>query len=97
VAGVFALKAARPRKGDGLSLLGKTVRDELSGFGGVVTGHVEYLTGCNQCLVQPRCKDDGGFVESQWLDDDRLVVTNDTVFAFPRQTAAGCDKQAPKR
>lgn len=53
-------------------ILGKTVVDSMTGFTGVAIGHVEYVTGCNQTLVQPRCKPEGDFVESRWLDDERL-------------------------
>jgi hypothetical protein len=78
------------------NLLGLTVQDKLTGFSGVVTGQVEYLTGCNQCLVQPKCKPDGGWVDSQWLDVDRLASTSQ-----PRATLTveklGFDKEAPRR
>ena len=76
--------------------LGQKVQDAVTGFQGIVTGHVEYLTGCNQSLVQPAVKPEGDFVESRWFDDDRLSV----IVAKPislRITKAGPDQPAPRR
>lgn len=75
--------------------LGRTVRDVITGFEGVVTGHVVYLTGCNQLLVQPRCEEKGNFVEARWLDVDRCMVVDDDPVKLPRQSADGFDKTAP--
>lgn len=76
---------------------GKTVRDEISGFEGVVVGHVAYLTGCHQLLVQPKCKG-GEFVESRWFDVDRCSIAypNEEPMRLPR-TQNGFDKPAPRR
>lgn len=79
-----------------VELLGKTVTDSITGFSGVVTGHVEYLTGCNQCLVQPRAKSDGGWTDSQWIDDDRLDIQDSPTIKLSTRRA-GHDKEAPRR
>ena len=55
-------------------ILGRTVRDKITGFAGVAMGRVEYLTGCNQVLVTPKVKADGGVEDSRWFDEPRLVV-----------------------
>ncbi len=56
-------------------LLGLFVKDVVSGFEGYVTGTVEYLTGCNQVLVQPRGLDkDGKKRDPEWFDDSRVSV-----------------------
>jgi hypothetical protein len=53
--------------------LGLTARDKYTGFVGLVTGKVEYLTGCTQFLLQPNALDkDGRPVEGMWLDEDRI-------------------------
>jgi hypothetical protein len=54
------------------SQLGKTYEDKITGFRGVATGQVRYLTGCNQVLLVPRIKDDGTVAESKWFDEQRL-------------------------
>jgi hypothetical protein len=83
-------------------MLGKTVVDSITGFTGMAIGHVEYVTGCNQTLVQPRCKPDGDFVESRWMDDERLAAIPGAEVDFgpgsgPVQPGTGSDKEAPRR
>jgi hypothetical protein len=56
--------------------LGQFVQDKVTGFAGVVTARVEYLDGVTQCLVQPRVKADGEFVEAQWVYIVCLRVTD---------------------
>lgn len=51
------------------------VKDRITGFAGIVTGRVEYLTGCRQYLIQPRMKkNETRSPEPTWLDEDRLVA-----------------------
>lgn len=73
--------------------LGQTVSDSITGFRGVVTGFVTYLTGCNQALVQPPTKEDGDFRDSRWIDDSRLVIENVEPIILPG--AAVTDARAP--
>jgi hypothetical protein len=77
--------------------LGSRVRDKITGFTGVVTGRVEYLTGCNQVLVAPKCKDDGALVSSEWLDEQRVDVLPDSRVVLDNRTTPGADRPAPKR
>lgn len=55
-------------------LLGYTVVDSVTGFTGVVTGVVYYLSGCNQALVIPRAAPDGAYRDGIWFDIQRLKV-----------------------
>ncbi|MDG4903176.1 hypothetical protein P9279_21950 [Mesorhizobium sp. WSM4962] len=81
------------------AVLGTTVRDIVTGFSGVVTGRVEYITGCNQALVQPKVKEDGSaMTDSAWVDEQRL----EAVAGVPRVkldngATPGFDKPAPRR
>lgn len=50
------------------------VRDKITGFKGTVTGHADYITGCDQYLVQPESKD-GDWKEGRWFDGNRLEVS----------------------
>ena len=78
-------------------MLGKKVKDKITGFEGVVTGRVEYLTGCNQCLVQPKVGKDGGFKDSQWFDEQRLIAdTKVKPVTLDNGRTPGADKPAPK-
>lgn len=51
-----------------------TVTDSITGFTGVVTGRCEYITGCRQYLVAPKCKEDGEPVDARWFDEDRILA-----------------------
>lgn len=78
--------------------LGDTVRDVITNFTGVVTGIVEYISGCNQALVTPRLKNDGSREEGCWFDLQRLVV--DTTHArveLDNGKTPGADMAPPRR
>jgi len=51
---------------------GDRVRDKISGFEGIVTGSVYYITGCNQYLIQPKGDDPSKKPEANWFDEGRL-------------------------
>lgn len=78
--------------------LGTTYKDKITGFVGVATGFVKYISGCNQALIQPRISDDGAMRESQWFDQQRLEpVPNVPVVALDNGETPGCDRAAPRR
>jgi hypothetical protein len=80
------------------AILGATARDIITGFSGVVVGRVEYLTGCNQALLQPKVKDDGALVESVWIDEQRLEpVAGVARVKLDNGATPGFDRPAPKR
>ncbi len=77
--------------------LGATYTDRITGFEGVCTGYVTYLTGCNQALLVPRAKD-GALVEAQWFDEQRLEENpSREVIKLENGNTPGFDKVAPKR
>lgn len=85
--------------------LGTEVTDQITGFKGMVTARVQYITGCNQYLVQPRVKETGDFVESCWFDEDRVL--SDIFAPEPPESASprtvrrtvrrGFGEEAPKK
>ncbi|HZL20544.1 MAG TPA: hypothetical protein VFG23_22625 [Polyangia bacterium] len=78
--------------------LGTTVRDQITGFLGVVTGRAEYITGCNQALVAPPVDAAGKSVASEWFDEQRLVLVPEYgTVTLDNGKTPGCDKAAPKR
>jgi len=78
--------------------LGHTYRDKITGFSGVATGFVQYISGCNQALIQPRVSDDGSMRDSQWFDQQRLDEDKTMpVVALDNGSTPGCDRAAPKR
>jgi hypothetical protein len=78
-------------------MLGHTVEDKITGFTGVVTGIVRYLSGCNQCLVMPKVGKDNKFVVGEWFDEQRLIVKSKKPMALDNSKGNGFDQQAPKR
>lgn len=77
--------------------LGKTYTDKISGFKGVATGHVTYITGCNQVLLGPKIGKDGKIPDSQWFDEQRLEVGKEPQVILDNGKTPGFDKEAPKR
>lgn len=76
--------------------LGLTYRDIITGFEGVCIAHVEYITGCNQTLLQP-VGEKSKKPDSEWFDDQRLeVVEIITRKVLDNGATPGCDKSAPK-
>lgn len=73
------------------------VRDRISGFAGYITGIVNYLTGCNQALLQPPMKLNGDFVESKWIDIERLEWLSETPSISLKASNPGSDRPAPRR
>jgi hypothetical protein len=77
--------------------LGLTYKDKITGFEGVATGYVQYLTGCNQVLIAPRCSSDGALRDSQWFDQQRLEDIGVSAVTLDNGTTPGCDRAAPRR
>lgn len=77
--------------------LGAKVRDRITGFSGVVTGYVEYLTGCNQVLVVPPIGNDGAFRDSMWFDVQRVEIVALERIVLDNGATPGADRSAPKR
>jgi hypothetical protein len=78
--------------------LGATIRDHVSGFEGVVVGRVQYLTGCNVLLVQPRVSDDakGDLKDPRWIDEPRAIVLGPGAVTLPNnREQAGRDVLPP--
>lgn len=78
--------------------LGITAVDQVTGFRGVVTGLVEYLTGCNQALLIPKVDKDGKTVDGAWFDVQRLLPDSSVPRIETNNTrGAGSDLAPPKR
>ncbi len=79
--------------------LGQKVRDKITGFTGIATGHAKYLTGCDQYLTQPDCGEDNKkYPGSNWFDEGRLEVIEDVLTSEDvKGEENGCDYTAPKK
>ncbi len=57
--------------------LGVEAKEIISGFRGIITGRIEYLTGCRQYALSPRnLTKEGAFIDPHWFDEDKLVILN---------------------
>lgn len=65
-----------------IELLGKTAKDRVTGFRGVVTSVSFDLYGCIQAAVHPPVDDKGALPEGRWFDVNRLDV-DDKARAMP--------------
>ena len=59
-----------------VDLLGKEVKDRVSGFEGTVVTVSFDLFGCIQAIVKPPVDKDGKLGDGHWFDIHRLEVTN---------------------
>lgn len=75
--------------------LGVKAKDKITGFEGVVTGHADYLTGCDQYLLSPTVDDKGGKREGAWFDDQRLEVSDPNAIVLDNSKGNGADLEAP--
>lgn len=77
--------------------LGNTYKDVVTGFEGVCTGHVVYLTGCDQVLLAGKAKD-GKPAESVWIDCQRAKpVEKVKRIVLDNGKTPGSDAPAPIR
>jgi hypothetical protein len=76
--------------------LGKRYTDKVSGFSGIATGFVQYITGCNRVLLQPKTKN-GEYKEALWFDAQRLKTEQGESISLDNSKNPGFDKQAPIR
>ncbi len=78
------------------------VKDKITGFVGIIIGHADYMTGCDQYLVQPACKvkEKGTRPEAEWFDEARLVSTKKDPKISKKDVQGkkkGSDIPAPKK
>lgn len=78
--------------------LGLKAKDKITGFEGIITCKVEYLTGCDQYGLTPPVGADGKVGQSEWFDEGRLVITGPGVAAEEVRTEAngGPNRDAPR-
>lgn len=76
--------------------LGNLVRDIITGFQGTAISRVEYLTGCTQFGVVPKCGKDGKYPDAQYFDDKRLEFVKEGAATKVAKTG-GLQIDAPRR
>ncbi len=73
--------------------LGRTGKDKITGFEGVITSKHFYLTGCAQYGLQPKIDKDGKVPDKNYFDEGRVEILEEKqITAESVQTEAkGCD------
>lgn len=78
---------------------GTPVFDLISGFGGYVIGRADYITGCNQYLLQPHTGENDGSKkpDALWFDENRLQRQSGDILdvKLPPFEKPGADIPAP--
>lgn len=77
--------------------LGSTYRDSITGFQGVATGYVTYISGCNQVLLAPRVSTDNAMRDAHWFDEQRLQAVEADRIVLDNGDHPGHDMAAPVR
>jgi len=78
--------------------LGKIGVDRITGFKGTITGYVEYLSGCNQYLLVPKCKkgEENKKPVGEWIDNDRIDIGKRKPIELIKTGSRGADIAPPK-
>ena len=78
--------------------LGEVVKDNVTGFEGVVLARTEYFTGCNHYGLSSQTLKDGKPLEWEWLDETRLVKVEgvERVLQESRSKTSGPHPNAPQ-
>lgn len=64
-------------------ILGKTYREVITGFKGVATARVTYLTGCDQVALHPGLDKDGKILDAVYFDHIRLELIDAPIVVLP--------------
>ncbi len=77
--------------------LGQKAKDKITGFEGIITGHVEYLYGCDQYGLTPEVKD-GKLGETNYFDKGRIEIIGRGVLPEEVQVEknGGINRDCPK-
>ena len=80
--------------------VGSRVEDKITGVKGLVIGRADYISGCNQFLMQPdqskQEKKDNAKPDSIWFDGPRLKrLPGSPLVVDVREKRTGADGTAP--
>lgn len=77
---------------------GDIVQDLITKTEGIVTGHADYVTGCDQYLIQPKSDKRNIKISGEWFDEMRLVKKGiDKATRSIIKTNTGADIEAPQK
>lgn len=76
-------------------VMGCEVKDKITGYRGIVTGRVSYISGCDQALVAG--KEKNGDIKTAWFDVQRLERIGKKVIVLDNSKTPGADVPPPAR
>lgn len=76
--------------------LGKTYRDKITGYQGVATGYVRYITECDQVLLAGKVGADGT-VTTLWTDIQRVEEVEAERIVLDNSKTPGFGETPPVR
>jgi hypothetical protein len=77
--------------------LGQKYKDKITGFEGIATGYVKYISGCNQALLAPSVSKDNVPKDAAWFDEQRLESVGKKIITLDNTKTPGFDSPAPRR
>ena len=80
-------------------LHGAVLVDTITSFRGVCIGRADYITGCNQYLLQPQVLHENSPIPSLWYDEARLEQDPVPLVTVQQDDGArpGADRPAPRK
>lgn len=84
-------------EGDAADYFGRKAKDSITGFEGIITGHVRYISGCSQVLITPPVDGDGKKRDGEFFDEQRIEILDAPKIRLDNGRTPGCDMAAPKR
>lgn len=61
--------------------LGQKAKDKITGFEGIITSRVQYLTGCDQYGIAPPVGPDLKVNQTEYFDEGRIIILGPGVTA----------------
>lgn len=58
-------------------MLGKQIKDTVTGMTGTAVSMIKYMNGCVQYSIQPRELKDGLPIEAKWFDIEQIEIVKD--------------------
>ncbi|MEP1521974.1 hypothetical protein [Ascidiaceihabitans sp.] len=75
---------------------GDQIRDTITGYEGVCIGRIEYISGCNQLLCQPKAGE-GKEPQSHWFDVERVELVHKAQVVVKSRRTGGETPPKPRQ
>ncbi|HSD38312.1 MAG TPA: hypothetical protein VLC92_12435 [Rhodocyclaceae bacterium] len=74
-------------------ILGQKVKDQVTGFEGILTALADHITGERRALVSAKALQDGFMSASRWFDVRRLKIVDSSVLVLKTDEAVKSTKR----